>query len=255
MPIDASVASTVAQINETPVKGQAADFHLALTPFMTENIQARDRSSRLLAGIAAAFGAVFTCNANKSELTIGYSTLYGDMAGFFAVTADLWKYQVYELARYLNEAVYKKEVIPRASLDLVPSAELSFKQNVDQGLGDPLVYPYHDHLFKAFLEDAARPAPADILAWYLDGSLEEKIGCEKGLVKKIFKNSAEFMADLEKWWSLYTGFGVAKRLQGPPLLALSPRAYGFDYPEAQNGVYYTQEYLRLKKLAQNGAGV
>lgn len=66
---------------------------------MKENMQARDRSSRILAALSAAFGGIFTCNANKTETTVGYGTLYGDLAGAFAATADLWKYQIYDLGR------------------------------------------------------------------------------------------------------------------------------------------------------------
>ena len=63
--------------------------------------------------------------------------------------ADLWKYQVYELAYYLNEHVFKREVIPQGIIDIVPSAELSNEQDVNAGKGDPIKYPYHDYLFRA----------------------------------------------------------------------------------------------------------
>ena len=97
---------------------------------MEENIQARDRSSRILAAVAAAFGGVFTCNANKAESTVGYATLYGDGAGFLAATADLWKHQIYSLADYLNTSVFKREIIPQGSIDIIPSAELSAAQDI-----------------------------------------------------------------------------------------------------------------------------
>jgi NAD+ synthase (glutamine-hydrolysing) len=253
MPIDTSVENTISQINCTPVVCQntKTEFNLTLTPFMTENIQARDRSSRLLAAAAAAFGAVFTCNANKSEMTVGYSTLYGDHAGFFAVIADLWKHQVYDLANYLNKSVYREDVIPKISLTLVPSAELSLSQNVDKGQGDPFIYPYHDYLFRAFAEDSIKPSPEDFMRWYLEGVLEEKIGCKKGIVNQIFKNGLQFTADLEKWWTLYTSLGIAKRIQAPPIFALSQSPYCSDGLEPQNGTYYTKEYFRLKKLVEN----
>lgn len=221
---------------------------LAVSSFVLENIQARDRSSRLLAGIAAAFGGGFTCNANKSELTVGYSTLYGDQAGFLAALADLWKHQVYQLAQYLNTSIFRREVIPQATIDLVPSAELSFDQSVDEGKGDPIMYAYHDYLYRAFMEYWNRTTPEDILAWYSQGSelLEQKLGCAPGLVDKLFPGPRQFVEDLERWWRLYTGMGVAKRIQAPPVLAVSRRAYGFDHREAQNSVYFTQEYIKLK---------
>lgn len=249
IPIQEAVDYTVKQISQTPVTGplDGQQFHLYVTPFMTENIQARDRSARILAGLAAAFGGGFTCNANKSEITVGYATLYGDQAGFLAALADLWKHQVYDLARYLNEQVYGQEVIPWEVIELVPSAELSFEQAVDEGKGDPLVYPYHDYLFRAFVERWDRATPEDILYWYAKGTLEEKIGCEPGLVQRLFPSAAEFIADLERWWRQYTGIAVAKRIQAPPVLAVSRRAYGFDHREAQNGTYFTAKYLEIKR--------
>ena len=248
MPIQEVVDYTIQQISQTPVTNLTTgeEQQLKVTAFMTENIQARDRSARILAGVAAAFGAGFTCNANKSEATVGYSTLYGDQSGFLATLADLWKHQVYELAHYINTDIYEREVIPQETIDIVPSAELSFDQAVDQGKGDPIIYPYHDYLFKAFMEHWNRATPEDILQWYEQGILEKKIGCQPGLVGQLFTTSAEFIADLEKWWSLYTGMAVAKRIQAPPVLAISRRAYGFDHREAQNGTYYTAKYLKLK---------
>ncbi|AEG60809.1 NAD(+) synthase [Desulforamulus ruminis] len=249
LPIQESVDYTTRQIQETPVIHPLTgeETRLKLSPFMIENIQARDRSSRILAAVAAAFGGGFTCNANKAETTVGYSTLYGDLSGFLAVLADLWKHQVYQLAHYLNSEVYDREVIPQGIIDIVPSAELSFDQAVDEGKGDPLVYPYHDYLFRSFVQWWNKATPEDILVWYKEGSLEEKLGCTPGLVKKHFPTAAAFIADLERWWRLYNGIGVAKRIQSPPILAVSRRAFGFDHREAQNGVYFTRKYLELKK--------
>lgn len=249
MPIQEAVDYTIQQLSQTPIINLTTgeEEQLKVTSFISENIQARDRSARILAGVAATFGAGFTCNANKSETTVGYSTLYGDQAGFLAALADLWKHQVYELAHFMNTDIYQREVIPQETIDIVPSAELSFDQAVDQGKGDPIIYPYHDYLFKAFMEHWNRATPEDILLWYEQGILEEKIGCKLGLVRHLFSTSAEFIADLEKWWSLYTGMAVAKRIQAPPVLAISRRAYGFDHREAQNRTYFTTRYLKLKE--------
>ncbi|WP_348981100.1 NAD(+) synthase [Pelotomaculum sp. FP] len=256
MPIQEVVDYTYNQLTQTPVADltDASEFKVPVSAFVLENIQARDRSARILAALAAAVGGGFTCNANKSEMTVGYSTLYGDLAGFMAALGDLWKHQVYELARYLNEQVYQKNVIPQEIIDLVPSAELSREQDVDQGKGDPIVYPYHDYLFRAFMEHWKRAAPEDILTWYAQGCLEEKVGCRTGLVKELFPGPAEFIDDLERWWKLYTGMGVAKRIQAPPVLAVSRRAYGFDHREAQNAAHFTGSYLRLKNELLKAAG-
>lgn len=251
VPIEESVSYTAKQLSEIPIEGAAAapGERLTISSFVRENMQARNRSGRVLGTIAAAWGAGFTCNGNKAETTVGYATLYGDLAGFLCALADLWKYQVYDLARYLNEHVYGRETIPQGIIDIVPSAELSDAQNVDEGKGDPIRYPYHDYLFRAFVEEDR--SPEDILTHYADDDLEAYIGCEKGLVKTYFPTAEDFIADLEHWWSIYRGMAVAKRIQSPPLLSVSGRAYGSDYPESQIGAYETIRYRALKeKLLQ-----
>ena len=248
VPIQEVVDFTVNQFEHTDVVDLTTQNinHLTISSFVKENIQARDRSARILAGMSAAIGGGFTCNANKAETTVGYSTLYGDQSGFLAALADLWKHQVYDLARYLNKEVYKREVIPQGIIDIVPSAELSAEQDVDAGKGDPIKYPYHDYLFRSFVESWQKVTPEDILTWYSENTLEEHIGCEKGLVAKYFSTAKEFIADLERWWNLFTGIAIAKRIQAPPILAISRRAYGFDHRESQNGAYYTRAYKQLK---------
>ena len=247
VPIEESVAHTVDQLTSVPIMGKyaAKGEHLTISSFVHENMQARDRSGRVLSAVAAAWGAGFTCNANKAESTVGYATLYGDQAGFLSALADLWKHEVYALASYLNTEIYKREVVPQGIIDIVPSAELSDAQNVDEGKGDPIRYPYHDYLFRAFAEE--NRIPEDILAHYADGDLEEYIGCENGLVAAYFPTAEEFIVDLERWWGLYTGMAVAKRIQSPPLLSTSGRAYGSDHPESQISAYETIRYRALKE--------
>lgn len=216
-----------------------------LSDFAIENVQARDRSSRILAAWASWFGGAFTCNANKSEMTVGYTTLYGDLGGFMAPISDLWKGQVYELARYIND-INGCEVIPLSSIDVVPSAELSDKQDVTKGLGDPLVYPYHDKLFASWVEKWDRASPEDILRWYLNGTLAGIIGYD-GDIYLLFPTVEDFIRDLEKWWNCYNGLAVAKRIQAPPVLAVSRRAFGFDHRETQVSPYYTKAYKEMKE--------
>lgn len=251
VPIQESVDFTIKQIENCPMIKDGKESFLKVSSFASENIQARDRSARILSGLAASFGGVFTCNANKTETMVGYSTLYGDGAGFFAALADLWKYQIYELAKYINQNIFKKEIIPEGSINIVPSAELSNAQAVDEGKGDPIKYDYHDYLFKTLMESWNRILPEDILQMYIDGVLEEKIGCEKGIIKKYFKNDLEFIEDLEKWWRQYMGMAISKRIQAPPILAISRRAFGFGNRESQNRVYYTSKYLYLKNKLLN----
>ncbi len=247
IPVQDSLELTRKQFRETVLhQGEKEKGSLALTSFIEENIQARDRSSRILAAAAASFGGVFTCNANKAETSVGYATLYGDSAGYLAATADLWKHQVYELAHYLNDEVFGRHVVPQGSIDIVPSAELSNKQDITKGQGDPLIYPYHDYLFAAFVERWQRATPESILTWYLDGTLEKNIGCTVD-VHQLFPTAKEFIDDLERWWRLLSGFAVAKRIQSPPILSISRRPFGNDLREAQLTPYFTTRYLELKE--------
>ncbi len=249
MPIQQSLEYTVEQIETTEIEDMASGEKTSfkVSDFTKENMQARDRSSRILSALTACYGAVFTCNANKSESTVGYATLYGDAAGFFCAIADLWKFEVYELANYVNDEIYKREVIPSDCINIVPSAELSSNQNVEEGKGDPIKYEYHDYLFKALVESGGAVSPEEILALYIKGSgeLESFIGCQSGLVSKYFATAKEFIDDLEYWWNMFNGLSVAKRLQVAPLLVLS------EYPlssiaQYQGKPFYSQKYLDMK---------
>ena len=248
VPIEDSVSLTLSQVDGIELSTVAGDKkeRIAISPLALENIQARDRSSRILAAISNAFGGVFTCNANKSELVVGYATFYGDTCGYLANLADLWKTEIYELARHLNEIVYGEEIIPTGSFDLVPSAELSNAHNVDEGQGDPLIYPYHDTLFRSWVEAWNRTTPEDILEWRLEGTLEDRLGY-KGSLNEVFSTAAEFVDDLERWWKLYQGIGLAKRIQAPPVLGIKKRVFGFDHREAQMNPHFTPRYDMLKK--------
>lgn len=243
LPIEANVNSLAAQIEVSPYRTAAGDeANFKLSAAALENVQARDRL-RILAAVAAAVGGVVTCNGNKAELSVGYATFYGDLAGAFAAQADLWKYQVYQAAAGF-QAIYP--AAPLAEIAAIrPSAELSTEQDVTKGLGDPLIYRYHDYLLRAFVEQGLDPAA--ILSAYGAGELECLLGCEAGLSKELFRDAAAFVQDCEYWWRMYRTTGVAKRLQAPPLLALSRFPYGEEKPQAQEGVYCSGEYLKLKK--------
>lgn len=225
---------------------------LQLSTLAKENIQARDRSSRILAGIASAVNGAFTCNGNKTEFTVGYATMYGDLAGFLAVTGDVWKTDVYALARYMNEYIFKREVISQGSIDVVPSAELSDAQDVTQGLGDPLQYEYHDCLFRAFVEGTPhtlphqRLTPEDILCAYEKGTLEHLLGLPHP-VSHYFTSTDQFINDLERWWKSFNGLAVAKRIQSPPLFLVSERAFGTDLSESQLKPYFSRTYHIIKE--------
>lgn len=208
-----------------------------------ENMQARERG-RLLATAAASLGGVFTCNGNKAELAVGYATFYGDLAGAFAAQGDLWKFQVYEAATYYQQQFPEAPLAEIAAIR--PSAELSEAQDITKGLGDPLIYDYHDYLLRYWVERDADLS--DTLRHYQQGNLEEVIGCKEGLTAKLFAYAEDFLADIERWWRMYRGIGVAKRIQSPPLLALSQRPFGEPHPQAQGEAYFSQDYSRKKQF-------
>ena len=247
VPITESVENTFNQLTQTPVTAynNGTKFNLSVSPYVMENIQARDRGARILAGVAAAFGGAFSCNSNKTEITVGYATFYGDICGAVAPIGDLWKYDVYALGRYLNDKVFTNPVIPEEIFTMRPSAELSPEQTVGNG-GDPLVYPYHDKLFALFVESWHKTSPADILRWYSEGTLAEYLNCPQQLIDETFKDAEAFIADLERWWKLFCGLAVAKRIQAPPIVSISRRAYGYDHREAQLTHYFSREYYKLK---------
>lgn len=249
VPIEDSLAVTRAQLGKLEAASVDGSRRatVRLEGLADENAQARDRGARVLAALAQSFGGVFACNANKAELTVGYGTLYGDIAGFLAPLGDLWKHDVYAVGRYLNESVYGREVIPEGIFTVVPSAELGTHHAVDEGKGDPLHYPYHDRLFFAFVQRWQRATPEDILEWYAAGTLAAELGLPEDVdLGKLFPTPAAFVADLERWWNLYNGIGVAKRVQAPPVLAVSSRAFGFDHREAIGRPHYTERYKELK---------
>jgi NAD+ synthase (glutamine-hydrolysing) len=208
-----------------------------------ENDQARIRSACVLAAVAQEENGLFTCNGNKTEMALNYFTMYGDGAGAAAFLADLWKGQIYELARFINERA-RRELIPQGIIDVVPSAELSVDQNVDEGKGDPIFYPYHDKLLRAFTEQ--RLDPATILEYAVSGTLEERIGCEPGTIARYFKTRTGFVENLEWAWRQYNV--EFKRGQTPPVFLASRRAFGFDRRDTIAAGYLTRRYQEYKQV-------
>ena len=254
-PIEEGVSVTIEQLENTSFTKY--NTFLQLSTLAKENIQARDRSSRILAGIASAVNGAFTCNGNKTEFTVGYATMYGDLAGFLAVTGDVWKTDVYALARYMNETIFQREVIPQGSIDVVPSAELSDAQDITQGLGDPLQYEYHDCLFRAFVEGTPhtlphqRLTPEDILRAYENDTLESLLELPNP-ISHYFTSTEQFINDLERWWKSFNGLAVAKRIQSPPLFLISERAFGTDLSESQLKPYVSRDYEACKSRLLKG---
>jgi NAD+ synthase (glutamine-hydrolysing) len=157
-----------------------------------ENIQARIRGTVLM-GYSNKFGSLLLTTGNKSELAVGYCTLYGDMSGGLGVIGDLLKTEVYELCRYINR---EKEIIPKAILTKAPSAELRPEQRDDESL------PPYDILDQ-------------ILRSYLIGNKTRKEIVAEGFDPEIVEQILNLV-----------GRSEYKRRQAPPVLKVSPKAFG-----------------------------
>ena len=214
--------------------------------FDRQNIQARIRG-QVLADISACEASRiggrcgFTCNGNKTEIALNYFTLYGDGAGCSAFFADYWKGDMYTLARFINGCA-RRDIIPEGIIGLPPSAELSSTQNVDDGKGDPIFYPFHDNVLKMFIE--RRWDPTDILALRVDGSLEREFGLLPGEIEKYFPTHTAFVDSLEWAWRQYSYEG--KRHMLPSGFIRTRRAFGYDRRETIADGYFTEAYKKLR---------
>jgi NAD+ synthase (glutamine-hydrolysing) len=190
--------------------GDVFDAHLkSLTPVFAnlprdvteENVQARIRGSLLMA-LSNKFGALVLTTGNKSEIGVGYCTLYGDMCGGLAVISDVPKTLVYRLARYVNS---RSPVIPESTMQKPPSAELRPDQKDSDSLPP---YDVLDTILEAYVED--NQAPEAIAAEH---------AIDLALVRKVTR-----MVDRSEY----------KRQQAAPGLKISPKAFGFGrrYPIA-----------------------
>lgn len=219
-----------------------------------ENIQAKIRGTSILSNLAGILGGLMINNGNKVEVALGYATLYGDINGALAPLGDLTKVDVFNLARYLNDHVYHKEVIPSSLLpdeafDFVmpPSAELKSNQR------DPMKWGYHDVL----VDRVCNYQPLGMIEigrLYLDGKLWSTLNIPPRLVAKYDLYDPEiFVKDLEWFFRLFA-LGVFKRIQAPPLVITTRSAFGYDHREAQipykPGIGWTairEEILRVRK--------
>lgn len=161
-----------------------------------ENLQSRSRGVLLMA-VANKFGMLLLNTGNKSELAVGYCTLYGDMAGGLSVISDLYKTEIYQMSRWLNEHYYQKEIIPGTIITKEPSAELRPDQKDSDSLPP---YPVLDGILKAYIEGQK--------------SLEQIIamGCDAETAQRILN-----LVDLNEH----------KRRQAPPGLRVSTKAFGY----------------------------
>ncbi|MXV17603.1 NAD+ synthase [Hufsiella ginkgonis] len=183
-----------------PIKEAAVAFEKMMAPVFKnlpfniaeENIQARSRAIVVMA-YSNKFGNILLNTSNKSECAVGYGTLYGDMAGAIGVLGDVYKTQVYQLCVYINR---NGEVIPQNTISKPPSAELRPDQKDSDSLPD---YDTLDKILYQYIE--LRKSSREIIA----------AGFDEQTVRRILKmvNVAEF-----------------KRYQTPPILRVSPKAFG-----------------------------
>jgi len=162
-----------------------------------ENLQARVRGNFLMA-LSNKFGSLVLSTGNKSEMAVGYCTLYGDMAGGLALLSDVPKTMVYAIAEWINR---DRELVPRASIEKPPSAELRPNQT-DQDSLPP--YDILDRILKSYIEDVK--SPEEIADQY-----ELDIDLVRSIARKVDRNEY-------------------KRRQAPPGLKITSRAFGLGRP-------------------------
>jgi len=177
------------QLLEEPFEGREPDL-------TEENLQARARGVLLMA-LSNKFGWMLVATGNKSELSVGYATLYGDMAGGFALLKDVYKTDVFRLARYLNERA-ETELIPQSIIDRAPSAELR-----DNQLDEDSLPPYSE----------------------LDKVLEQYVEHDRTLEEL---SADSFDGDIVKRAVAMIDRAEYKRRQAPPGVKLRPKAFGRD---------------------------
>ena len=221
------------------------------------NIAAKIRGANLLSNIVAQYGALFTNNGNKLETALGYATLYGDVNGAVAPLADLLKTEIFDLARYLNAEVFKREVIPAAVIpdelfrftkgQIPPSAELEEEQV------DPMKFGYHDALL-AMMTDYRKKTPEDFLRWFKEGTLHQHVAeaLQKSpwwgqqIMRRWNVDAPQaFIEDME-WFVPLIQQSVFKRVQAPPIIITSKSAYGYDIRESLLPWQPTGAYEQLK---------
>ena len=184
---------------EIAIEGVVGSFHEALgglEGLAAENLQARIRGTMLMA-LSNTHGWLVLATGNKSEMAVGYATIYGDMVGGYALLKDVFKTDVFRLARHLNERA-GRELIPVTTIERPPTAELRADQRDDQSLPP---YEVLDPILEAYVE--------------LDRSREElEAQFDPGVVETTLR-----LVDRAEY----------KRRQAAPGVKLRPRAFGRDW--------------------------
>ncbi|MDD4150437.1 MAG: NAD+ synthase [Bacteroidales bacterium] len=184
----------IEELRQSFEKTMASVFKGTEPGITEENLQARIRGSILMA-YSNKFGNIVLNHSNKSEIAVGYSTMYGDMNGAISVIGDIYKTEVYELSNYINQNI--KDIIPQNTITKAPSAELRPNQKDDDSLPD---YELLDRILFEYIENK------------LSADEIEKLTDNRETIDFVIKlvTKSEF-----------------KRFQSPPILRMSLKAFGF----------------------------
>ncbi|MGZ3675171.1 MAG: NAD(+) synthase, partial [Ktedonobacterales bacterium] len=197
LPIEDIFSSALSTLRGVFESGEPSTSNSTLAE---ENLQARIRGNLLMA-LSNRFGSIVLTTGNKSEMAVGYATLYGDMAGGFAVLKDVFKTFVYDLARWRNEQALAETghlLIPQNTIDKPPSAELRPGQKDTDSLPP---YEILDPILRAYVEED----------WAFDDIVA--LGFAPETVRKVMS-----LVDKSEY----------KRRQAPPGIKISARAFGRD---------------------------
>lgn len=193
-----------------------------------ENVQARERGNVLMTW-AQERNRLVVGNGNKTEFQRGYATLYGDLIGAVMTLGDIPKTDVYRLAQWVNGQW--GGWIPQSAIDVAPSAELSDSQDVNQGLGDPFDYDVEAPMGVEIIEYGR--TPEGLRRLFELGQLNQALWQPvRGSVPVYQKLTPPEFEEYARNVQQAIEASVFKRVQSPPILKLSRRAFGFDLRES-----------------------
>jgi NAD+ synthase (glutamine-hydrolysing) len=212
----------IQSIDDTVVSTFEQHAHRLGQSLTRENLQARIRGLLMMAESNDTGALLISCG-NETEIALGYATLYGDMCGGLSLIGDLSKIDVYRLARYANQR-HGSERIPAETFEIVPSAELADKQY------DPFDYSVVAPVVGELVE--RRISTAELVARFEHRELDRTRFLPDAQGRTVYdKHTAATFTRVVDDAARRIRQSVYKRLQGPPIVAVSERAFGFDLRE------------------------
>jgi NAD+ synthase (glutamine-hydrolysing) len=212
----------IQEIDETVRRVFEEHAHQISQNLTRENLHARIRGLLMMAESNDTGALLISCG-NETEIALGYATLYGDMCGGISLIGDLSKMDVYSMARHVNRK-HGREMIPEETFRIKPSAELA------SGQFDPFDYAVVSPIVGEFAEH--RTSPADLIRLFEQRTLDQTRfrPDEQGLTVYDKYTSETFRGIIYDCYRRMRR-SVYKRLQGPPIVVVSERAFGFDLRE------------------------